>query len=149
VRYPHGVKTHRTISDLARDAGIPSSTIRYYERSGLLRPSGRTEGNYRYYDDGALGRLRFIRAAQATGFTLANISTLLGFRDGNTGACNEVKQLIESRLSEVDERLHEFERFKEILTSYVDACREVEQGGECPVIEDLDHASIPPGPTNR
>ena len=56
-----------TIGQLAKEGGVPTSTVRYYERIGLLHPNDRTGGNYRVYSDTALERLRFIRAAQATG----------------------------------------------------------------------------------
>lgn len=65
-----------TIGQLARAVGVPTSTVRYYERIGLLQPDGRTAGNYRLYGKEALECLRFIRAAQATGFTLEDITHL-------------------------------------------------------------------------
>lgn len=65
-----------TIGRLAGVAGVPVSTVRYYERAGLLRPEARTGGNYRFYGPASLARLRFIRAAQATGFGLKDIQEL-------------------------------------------------------------------------
>ena len=46
-----------TIGQFARAVGVPTSTIRYYERIGLLQPSGRSGGNYRFYTDDSLTRL--------------------------------------------------------------------------------------------
>jgi len=66
-----------TISQLAKATGFPVSTIRFYERRGLLRPAGRSSGNYRLYGRGAGERLTFIRAAQAAGFELPEIKALL------------------------------------------------------------------------
>src|SRR6266849_1946834 len=76
-----------TIGRLAREAGVPAATVRYHERSRLHRPDGRTDGNYRIYGPEALERLRFIRAAQAIGLALEDITTLLDFRDGRTAPC--------------------------------------------------------------
>jgi DNA-binding transcriptional MerR regulator len=87
-----------TIGQLAHAVGVPASTLRYYERAKLLRPDGRTGGNYRVYGASALERLRFIRAAQANGFTLDDILALLSFRDGATARCKEVQRLIKDRL---------------------------------------------------
>ena len=67
----------RTIGELAAEAGVPASTVRYYERAGLLRPSSRSPSNCRLYSEQELERPRFIRAAQATGFTLENVKSLL------------------------------------------------------------------------
>src|SRR5262249_42122032 len=91
--YPVGMKTTYTIGQLARATGVPTSTVRYYERMGLLRPSGRTSGNYRVYGEEALERVRFIRAAQATGFTREDITALLNLRDGTTAGCQAVQTL--------------------------------------------------------
>lgn len=54
-----------TIGSLARIAAVPTSTVRYYERRGLLKPQSRSAGNYRLYDEQTLRRLRFVRSAQA------------------------------------------------------------------------------------
>ena len=54
-----------TIGEVARAAGVATTTLRYYEREGLLAPTERSRAGYRLYDDGAVERLAFIRAAQA------------------------------------------------------------------------------------
>jgi len=99
------MRTPSTIGQLARATGIPTSTVRYYERIGLLRPHGRTAGNYRVYSEEAVERVRFIRAAQATGFTLEAITALLDLRDGTTAVCQAVQVLLEERLSDVVKRM--------------------------------------------
>ena len=83
-----------TIGQLAREADVPTSTVRYYERRGLLRPDGRSEGNYRMYGEATLERLLFVRSAQVAGFTLTDITALLDFRDGDAAPCKEVQDLI-------------------------------------------------------
>src|SRR5499426_4690638 len=95
---------HYTISQLARAAGVPVSTLRYYERVGLLAPTGRARNNYRFYTQDALQIVRFIRAAQATGFTLDDVRALLTLWHGHTALCQEVEPLIAKRLEEVTQR---------------------------------------------
>jgi DNA-binding transcriptional MerR regulator len=136
-----------TIGWLAREAGVPASTVRYYERSRLLRPDGRTDGNYRIYGPEALERLRFIRAAQAIGLTLDDITTLLDFRDGRTAPCREVQTLIEERLSELKQRLEQLHHVQTVLHSSLRMCRKTERRGRCEVIEKLKVAAS--GPTAR
>jgi DNA-binding transcriptional MerR regulator len=58
------------IGALARRAGVRIDTVRYYEKSGLLTPRLRLPSGYRRYGATELSRLRFIRRAQALGFTL-------------------------------------------------------------------------------
>ncbi len=82
--------TKLSIGELAKAADVPTSTVRYYERAGILRPSGRSAGNYRLYSQSELEQLRFIRAAQATGFTLENVTALL-----RPAACGKVQGVIE------------------------------------------------------
>ena len=66
-----------TIGKLAKDIGIGAGALRYYERLGLLPPASRTASGYRVYDSDAATRLRFIRRAQALGFSLEGIAELL------------------------------------------------------------------------
>ena len=126
-----------TIGELARRAEVPTSTVRYYERAGLLRPAGRTASNYRFYGEDAFERLRFIRAAQATGFTLHDITSLLELRDGTAVPCREVQVLIEARLGDVAKHLEGLQHVQKVLHASLDICRQAEAKGRCDVIENL------------
>lgn len=64
------------IGEVAEQLGIPASTIRYYERVGLIEPQRRVSGR-RSIDERAIFTLQFIQLAQAAGFTLAEMQTLL------------------------------------------------------------------------
>jgi DNA-binding transcriptional MerR regulator len=132
-----------TIGQLANAAGVPSSTVRYYERVGLVRPSGRSGGNYRLYDEEALERLRFIRAAQATGFTLDDVTQMLGHRHASTASCREVQGLIENRLLDLKRRMEDLRHVERVLRSALDACRKTEEPGHCELIDRLSQASSP------
>lgn len=140
-----------TIGRLARAGGVATSTVRFYERSRLLRPDGRTEGNYRVYGPPALERLRFIRAAQANGFTLQDVVTLLNFRDGTTAPCREVQSLIEDRLADLKKRLKEMRHVQAELRTSLDLCRRAEKLGRCQVMDTLKVAasSLPSGTPRR
>lgn len=122
------MKTPYTIGQLARATGIPTSTVRYYERRGLLRPSGRTPGNYRVYGEETLERVRFIRAAQAAGFTLAQIAAVLDLRDDMTASCQAVQALLEQRLADVKQRMAEIRQVQSRLQAALEWCRRSNQG---------------------
>ncbi len=130
-----------TIGQLARAAGVPTSTVRFYERSRLLRPDGRTDGNYRVYSPASLERLRFIRAAQSNGFALEDIAALLSFRDGTTAPCQEVQTLIEERLTDLDRRVEQLRHVQVILRTSLRMCRGGRRSGRCQVIDRLKVAS--------
>ena len=130
-----------SIGGLAREAEIPISTVRYYERIGLVRPDGRTASNYRVYSVDTLERVRFIRAAQRTGFALEDTARLLEFRDGATAPCREVEVLIENRFSETKKRMEDLRRTQSVLKSCLKQCREAATKDRCEVIEELQVAS--------
>jgi DNA-binding transcriptional MerR regulator len=132
------VRDLRTISDLAREADVPVSTLRYYEREGLLEPDSRTKANYRVYSDGAVERLHFIRTAQTAGFTIADIKQLLELRSGDTTCCKTVRPLIESRLSHVDTQIHELQQIRRTLDSFLEICKRSDEDGACGALEKLD-----------
>lgn len=130
-----------TIGSLASAAGVPASTLRYYERVGLLVPGHRSSGNYRLYDCDDLSRLRFIKAAQAAGFTLDDIRLLLGMEPDTPDVCGEVQGLIRQRLAGVEAKLRELRRVRRVLRESLDRCERSPGTGRCEVIDRL--AEVP------
>lgn len=103
------------IGDLARAADVPVSTIRYYERIGLMRPARRSEAKYRLYNVEAVDEVRFIRRAQALGFTLPEIGGLLALSRSGKATCGEVLRLGRLHLAALDEKLAQLTRFRSRL----------------------------------
>lgn len=93
------------IGELAHAAGLPSQTIRFYERKGLLPAAERGANGYRNYDESTLPRLRFVQSAQAAGLTLAEIGTVIDLRGDGNVPCSHVTTLIERKLIEVRARI--------------------------------------------
>ena len=93
------------IGELADAADLPSQTIRFYERKGLLPPPERGANGYRTYDKSTLTRLHFIQTAQAAGLTLAEIGSIIDLRDDGTVPCAHVATLIHSKLAHVRARI--------------------------------------------
>lgn len=124
-----------TIGELALAAEVPTSTVRYYERCGLLRAAARSgSGSYRVYGERELERLRFIRAAQRSGFVLDDVATLLELRNGTADPCSEVQELIATRLSDVARRLRDLQAIERVLEESLAMCRRHERKGRCEVI---------------
>ena len=90
-----------TIGEVARRAGVATSSIRYYERIGLL-PAPDREGGQRRYDADVLGKLGFIGVAQSAGFKLREIKELINGVDGATGLGEQMRSLSSQKLSEVE-----------------------------------------------
>ena len=116
------------IGELARRSGCLPETVRYYEREGLLPSPGRSEGNYRLYDDGQLSRLLFIRNCRALEMSLGEIRALLAIKDGAGPDCREVVALLDAHIGHVSERLGRLSALREQLTALRERC-----GGVTPV----------------
>jgi MerR family mercuric resistance operon transcriptional regulator len=130
-----------TIGQLARQVQLPATTLRYYERIGLLTPDDRSQGNYRLYRKASLERLRFIRSAQSIGFTLDDIRALLGARAGTPPSCAGVQELIKQRLAEIDERLSSLRQVQRLLISSLRKCQRTARSRCCHVLESLERTS--------
>lgn len=106
-----GVTTYR-ISQLAERCGVPATTLRYYETTGLLT-AGRTAAGYRVYGEDAVDRLEFISSAKLLGLALEEIRDLLDVRA--EGVCASVRSrmlpLVADRLRETDGRMHQLRAF--------------------------------------
>jgi len=90
-----------TIGEVARRAGVASSSIRYYERRGLLPEPARVHG-HRRYDSAVLGRLGFIGVAQGAGFKLREIKELMEGVDSAAGMGEQMRSLSSKKLDEVE-----------------------------------------------
>lgn len=105
------------IGDLAEQTGVAPPTIRYYESIGLLNAPSRTQAGYRRYTQAAIDELRFIRKAQALGFSLEEIGGILTLsRSGNT-PCSHVLSLAQQHLAAVDERIAQLQKFRTQLAT--------------------------------
>jgi DNA-binding transcriptional MerR regulator len=100
-----------TIGEAARRAGIATSSIRYYERIGLLPPPERLHGQRRY-DAEVLGKLGFIGVAQSAGFTLREIKVLMDGVDGPDGMADQMRSLSTSKLDEIEALLERTKAMK-------------------------------------
>ncbi len=103
------------IGDLARESGLTTKTIRYYEQAGLMPAPPRTPGGYRDYPAHSTARLAFIRDAQGAGLTLAEIRSVLALRDSGDAPCGRVTVLIDQHLDEVERRLIELRATRDVL----------------------------------
>jgi MerR family mercuric resistance operon transcriptional regulator len=142
-------RSEYTIGELAKAAEVPTSTVRYYERRRLIQPDNRSQGNYRLYGQDALERLRFIRAAQATGFTLDDVMTLLELRVAADKSCDDVQVLMEERLADIKKRMAELRHVEQVLNSFLKKCRQSNRPDHCAVIEELNATCCPAPPKSQ
>ncbi|WP_454760181.1 MerR family DNA-binding protein [Caulobacter segnis] len=126
-----------TIANLAREGGVGVETVRYYQRRGLLRTPDKSggsalSGGVRRYGDEDVRRLKFIRQAQAAGFTLEQISELLELDAGQDRA--RARALAAERISALDAKIAELQAARASLAKLAGACA-ASDTGPCPIIE--------------
>ena len=124
-----------SIGQLARSAGMGVETIRFYERRGLMPEPPRAPSGYRRYPDNAVSRLHFIQRAKRLGFTLDEITTLLGLQDGGERA--EVKAIAQAKLATIESRINDLQRMRQMLARLETQCDGRGPAAGCPIIEAL------------
>ena len=125
-----------TIAGLARAGGVGVETVRYYQRRGLLetpdRPGSVGHGSgVRRYGGQDVRRLRFIRSAQAAGFTLRQIRELIDLDATEDRA--RARTLARERVAALDARIAELTKARDALRRLAHACTAGEHG-PCPIL---------------
>ena len=125
-----------TIGRLASQAGVNVETVRYYQRRGLLEEPRRPPGGIRRYSQVHARRLRFIKQAQALGFSLEEVKDLLALEDGRH--CREAERLASMKLATVRNRARQLRRVEHALAALVDQCLCNTGKVRCPLIAALE-----------
>lgn len=126
------------VGEVARQAGVNLQTIHYYERRGLLPKPPRTGSNYRAYPEDAVSRVRFIKRAQAIGFTLTEIKELLALRAGPRTRCARVRARAEAKVHDIDGKVLTLQAMRKALTRLIGECAGDGPVTRCPILEALD-----------
>lgn len=124
-----------TIGGLAKAAGVGVETVRYYQRRGLLPEPARPPGEVRRYSEEDVKRLRFIRSAQAAGFTLNEIKELLDLDASDDRA--RARELAQARVAAIDVKIAELIEARDALSGLATACAK-KRGGPCPILRAFD-----------
>jgi DNA-binding transcriptional MerR regulator len=117
------------IGELGRLTGVSAKTIRFYEAEGLLPEPPRTATGYRDYGEDAAARLRFVRDAQATGLSLAEIGSILDMRDRGEQTCTHVIGLLDRHLEEIDRQIERLRSTRALLTELAERAKTLDPAG--------------------
>jgi len=134
------------IGEVAAATGVTVETLRYYEREGLLPPPLRSPSGARRYGDDVLGRVRFIKQAQAVGLTLKDIQVLVkSRRNASRGACRQIRAVLAKRIEDIEQRVQEMQAFREVLREQLTACdRALGQSADaCPTLDAIARGPVP------
>jgi MerR family mercuric resistance operon transcriptional regulator/MerR family gold-responsive transcriptional activator of gol and ges genes len=127
-----------TIGRLAKAVGVNIQTVRYYERRDLLNPTTRRPSGYRVYGSEELLRLRFIKNAQALGFTLHEVADLLNLRVNSRARCGDVQRKAATKLANVEAKISDLQGLAKSLRSLIRACRAGQPTDRCPILTSLE-----------
>ena len=124
-----------TIAGLAREGSVGVETVRFYQRRGLLetpeRPAGGYGGGVRRYGEEDVRKLRFIRSAQAAGFTLDQIAELIALDATDDRA--RARQIATERIAALDAKMSELKAARDALSRLARECGGG-SAGPCPII---------------
>lgn len=125
-----------TIGKLAAAGDVGVETIRYYQRRGLMGTPPRRggdgwSGGVRRYDENDLRRLKFIRSAQASGFTLEEITELLALEESDDRV--RVRGLARQRIDALDAKIAQMTQTRAALARLADQCAASDKG-PCPIL---------------
>jgi DNA-binding transcriptional MerR regulator len=105
------------ISQLAKAAGVSTDTVRYYEKQGLISAPDRQDNGYRFYTEAHAGALRFVRGAQALGFSLAEIRNILPqLTQGKLGRA-DIEVQLQAKMVQIDTHILQLQTLKKELAN--------------------------------
>jgi Cu(I)-responsive transcriptional regulator len=133
------------IGQASKASGVSTKMIRYYDEIGLVRPAGRTDSNYREFDEREVNELRFIRRARSLGFSVPEITQLLSLWRDRDRPSREVKAIADKHLGDLDARIAEMQAMAETLR-HLSHCCAGDDRPDCPIFADLTGGRPPAEP---
>jgi MerR family transcriptional regulator, copper efflux regulator len=133
-----------TIGDVAEQAQVHIETLRYYERRGMLARPTRSRSNYRLYSEETVQRVRFIKRAQALGFSLNDIKELLSLRAAPDVDCADVRAHAEAKMQDIDNKITALNAMKDALSTLVAQCSGEGPLTNCPILASLEMKEVTP-----
>ena len=127
--------------DVARAAGVSPDTLRHYERKGLLPGVTRTAAGYRRYSPAMVQRVLLIQRALVVGFSLPDLQRILGLRDTGGAPCRSVRDLLEKRFEDLNQRIDELiglrDDLRALLAEWDTTLAQTPQGQRAHLLESL------------
>ena len=124
------------ISEAARRAGVSARMVRHYEALGLLNGVARTDSGYRQYTEADVHALHFIRRSRDLGFSIEEITTLLGLWQDQERTSASVKQIAQTHIASLAQRIAAMQAMQRSLQSLVQCCHGDDRP-DCPILDDL------------
>ncbi len=123
------------IGEVARLAGLPPKTIRYYEDIGLVKPLRDTNG-YRAFRDSDMHKLAFLGRSRALGFTIEDCRALMALWEDKARASADVRRIAADHLSQIETKIADLRAMHDTLSHLVSTCAGDDRP-DCPILQDL------------
>ena len=120
----------------ARQSGLSSKTIRYYEQVELISPARRSANGYRDYDESAVAELRFIHRAREVGFSVEEVRQLLQIQRDPARRSAHVKALVLEKCAQMEERISRLRSMQDTLMGLAGQCSG-DEGPDCAILDEL------------
>jgi DNA-binding transcriptional MerR regulator len=139
------------VTDIASRAGVGAHTVRYYVRAGLIAPGRDPSNNYKRFGEEDVVRLRFIKAVQALGFSLAEVQDMLSMVDQGKCPCASIHERLADKLLEAGAQMHALARRIEFMQRVYEGWSETSNDRQalrdlCRELELRAAANAPPAP---
>lgn len=131
------------IGTVAARSGVPAKTIRYYESISLIPAASRSDNSYRHYSERDVQTLRFIRRARSLGFSIEDVSDLLGLWHNKRRPKAQVRALAHRHMVRVKEKIRELESVVRVLEDLVDRC-DGDDRPDCPILDEIERETEDP-----
>ena len=136
----HGdnIAAQLTIGQLAGIVGVNVETVHYYERLNLFNPSARRPSRYRLYGHEEERRLRFIKKAQALGFTLREIAESLTLRIASRACSDDVQKRAQAKLVQVESKVQDLRVLAHVLKKLIQTSEAGQSTVRCPILMNVE-----------
>jgi MerR family copper efflux transcriptional regulator len=124
------------ISQLAKQTGLSTKTIRYYESIDLISKPERADNGYRSYEQKDVDILNFIQSSRKMGFSLKDVKSLLALWQDKNRASRDVRILAQNHIEEIEERIKELQSIRNTLKNLMDSCHGDDRP-DCPILTGL------------
>lgn len=124
------------IGQAAGLSGVTAKMVRHYESLGLLAPVNRTDSGYRLYSEADVHNLRFIKRARDLGFSIHDITELVGLWHNRQRSSAEVKRIANNHRLALQDRIQQLQAMERSL-SHLTHCCQGDSRPECPILDDL------------
>lgn len=126
------------IGEISKKTGLTIDTIRFYEKSGLIKRPLRSESGYRDFNSDAVAAIEFIAHCRSLDIPIVEIKKLLNVRSGTAKSCRLANEVIKEQLEKLRTRIKELKKLEKSLAQLQSVCNEELDAKDCRIIQSLE-----------